>query len=72
MRITNDISISEVQARMGNATRIEAAAMADLLIESGYTDTSDIPADKWNSLCQQALADAWEPRDTRETFATCY
>jgi hypothetical protein len=59
MEITHDMSISEVQARMGNAaTRLEAAAMADLLVESGHADTNEISDREWFRLCDQAIAAA--------------
>ena len=72
MKITHDMSISEVQARMGNATRLEAAAMADLLVKTGHADTDEISDREWFKLCDQAIAAAWQPTDTRESVATCY
>lgn len=68
MEITHDMSISEVQARMGNAaTRLEAAAMADLLVESGHADTNEISDREWFRLCDQAIAAAWQPTDKLKT-----
>lgn len=55
MNITSNMSLPDLQARMGDyATYDEAHVMRGLLLRLNYAATEDIPESDWLELCEQA------------------
>ncbi len=54
MRISETMDLGELKDRMGDATEQDARNMRDLLSETEYEDTADVPESEWVSLLNQA------------------
>ena len=52
MKINHQMSIHELQMRMGDATNDEARFMRDVLVDTEYVDTMDIPEHEWYAMCE--------------------
>ena len=57
MRIETQMDVEQLRDRMGEATNQEAESMRDLLTESEYRDTSDIPESEWLAMLDTAVND---------------
>lgn len=56
MKIERNMDVYGLAERMGSlATWAEAETMRDLLLESGYRDTGDIPEDEWLEMLEAAV-----------------
>lgn len=55
MRISENMDLYVLAENMGNvATLADAMVMRDLLIESGYATTSEIPTDEWLEMLENS------------------
>lgn len=62
MKINNAMHFALVRELMGpEATHEEAVAMIDILRYSGFSDTRDIPQQKWAALCDLTVAESLRP-----------
>lgn len=59
MEISTGMDLTQLAERMGSvATREDARAMRDVLVESSYSDTRDIPAREWLEMMERAVSAA--------------
>lgn len=57
MQIDN-MTVYDIQERMGYATEFEARIMLGILSHECVIDTEDIPEKQWLEWCEQAVAQA--------------
>lgn len=59
MEISTSMELGQLAERMGDAATVaDARAMRELLGDSGYSETGDVPQTEWAAMLERAVASA--------------